>query len=99
MAEAGMACSFSGFTSLTRLAGLGSSGVPFQEPRTEDHPSRSGCSGRLPSPGCNWIGLPSSSQSIRANLRLVPAYCARDLQTLKKKTPRLTSFLCYCNLM
>ena len=48
---------FSGFLS---LAGSGVSGIAPQEPRTEYHPSFSGCSGRSPSPGCNPSGLPWS---------------------------------------
>ena len=57
MAGAGMARSFSGFTWLTRLAefGLLVLVAPFQEPRTEYHPSLSGCSGRPPSPVGNSL--------------------------------------------
>ena len=52
----GMAGLFSGFPSLVGLVGLGSSAVLFQGPRTEYHPSWSGCSGRLPSPAGNLTG-------------------------------------------
>ena len=63
MAGAGGVLLFSGIPSLARLAGLGLLVAPFQEPRTEYHPSSSGCNGRLPSPGCNAIGRPCSSRS------------------------------------
>jgi len=61
MAGAGIASLFSRFTSITSSAGWRLSIAPFPEPRTEYHPSWSGYNGRLASPGCNPIGLPSSS--------------------------------------
>ena len=61
MMGAGIGKLFSGFPSFTPSAGLGLSGVALQEPRTEYHPSLSGCSGRSPSPTGKLSGLPSSS--------------------------------------